>query len=337
MAVLDTTQVAAIANAYIVPDLRNQWKNFDALLTYLLDQQAAVKKVMGGSNDFKIPVVMHKANATGVYTGYDALNVDPNIQVRKGDLGWKFYYANMVVSDQELMMTENHEAARGLFDALLQNAKDSLRDDLGTDLYNTGTDSLKINGLRQVVDSADSYAGIDPATYTDWKAIEDSATTEVSLFAIGDVYVQAMSGAEAPDCGVTTKRVWWKIVSLLEEQKRYGTGEILEYGPKAGGKSGDYRSSNEPVHKYVHFMGAKLFPDDYCPGSGPGTADNHLFWLWSPGLRFLIHKNADFKVAKDKIRPINQDLSIIPIRFAGNLVCTKRKRQAKMSTLDPAA
>lgn len=330
---LDTAQITAIANNYIVPDLKQQWKNFDALLTYLLDQGAKVKKLMGGSNDFKIPIIMHKRNAVDPYSGYDVVDVTPNIQVRNGSLAWKFYYTNISLSDQELTMTENAEAAKGLFDIHKENAIASLRDEIGTDLYNTGSDSLRINGLRQIVDSTSSYAGVDPATYADWASIEDSATNEVSLFGIGDNYVQAMSGAEAPDIMVTTKRVWWKIVSLLEEQKRYGTGEVLAYGPDAAGGKSDVG----PVHKYVEFMGAKLFPDDYCPGSGPGTADNHLFGLWSPALRFIIHKDHDFAVAKDKIRPINQFTTVIPIRFAGNLVCTKRKRHMKLSALDPSA
>lgn len=334
MPALDTTQIAAIANAYIVPDMRQQWKNFDALLSYLLDQQAKVKKVMGGSNDFKIPMVTAKASAKGTYTGYDSVDVTPNIQVRKGDLGWKFYFANMVISDQELLMTENAEASKGLFDALKENALASLRDELGTDLYNTGSDSLRINGLRQVVDATSSYAGIDPATsgFGDWAAIEDSTTSEVSPFNLADVYAQAMDAGENPDCIVSTKRVWVKLQAQLEEQKRFGSGEILSYGADAAGAG----KSNDSVHKYIEFMGAKFFMDSYCPGTGPGTADNHLFMLWTPALRFIIHKDHDFAVAKDKIRPINQFVSIIPIRFAGNLVCTKRKRQAKMTVLDPA-
>jgi len=336
---LDTAQIAAIANAYIVPDVRQQWKDFDALLTYLLDMQGKAKKIMGGSNDFKIPVVMSKRDAIGPYSGYDVTDVTPNIQLRHGTLAWKFYYTNMVVSDEELTKTENAEAAKGLLDLLKENALFTLRDEIGTDLYNTGADALRINGLRQIVDSADSYAGLSPATYADWASIEDGATTEVSLYSIADNYAQAMEGSESPDCMVTNKRTWLKIVSLLEENKRFGSGEVLSYGPSAAGsKEGKrYQGGNESVHKYVEFMGAKLFPDSYCPGSGPGTADNHLFGLWSPSLRFIIHKDYDFAIAKDKIRPINQFVTVIPMRFAGNLVCTKRNRHFKMTALDPAA
>jgi hypothetical protein len=339
MPVLDTTQIAAMANPFIVPDLRQQWKAFDPLLTYLIDKQEKIKKVVGGSADFKIPMVMSKAIATGQYTGYDGLNIDPNIQIRKGDLGWKFYYANMVVSDQELMETENSEAARSLFDALLENAKMSLRDDVGTDLYGTGTDSLKITGLRAVCDNTNSYAGLSPVTYPNWAPITDTTTNEVTLFNLLDLYAQTFSGGEAPDISVTTPRVWIKIVSLLLSQKRYGTGEILEYGPSAATSSGSATGpgDNDAIHKYVVFMGTKLFPDEYCPGSGPGSSNNHLFFLWSPALRFLIHKNANFTVQEKKIRPINQDLSIVPIRFAGQLICTKRRRQCMATALDPAA
>lgn len=334
MPALDTTQIAAISNQYIVPDLRQQWKNFDSLLTYLLDQQAKVKKLMGGSNDFKIPVVMSKNTTKGPFSGYDALSVDPVIQLRYGTLAWKFYYGNLSISDQELAMTENSEAAKGLFDALKENMMASMRDELGTDIYNLGTDSLRINGLRQIVDSTTSYAGLDPATYTDWASIEDPVTSEVSLSSIGFNHIKACSGAEAPDVMVTTKHVWFKIMTLLQEQVRYKGGEVLTYGADlASGKEGE----GSPGHKYVEFMGAKLFMDDYCPGSVPGTADNHLFGLWSPALRFIIHKDWDFAVAKDKIRPINQNVTVVPIRFAGNLVATKRKRFYKMTGLDASA
>ena len=330
---LDTTMIAALANAYIIPDVKNQWKNFDALLTYLLEQQGKVKQLLGGEESFKIPLLMHKRSVVDPYTGYDVQDLSPNVQVRHGTLNWKWYYTNMIVSDEELARCQNAETTKGLLDVLKANALDTLRDEIGTDLYNTGTDAMRLNGLRQIVDATDSYAGISPATYADWAAIEDSTTNEVSLAAIANNYVQAMSGAEAPDVLASTKRIWIKVVQLLEEQKRFGSGQMLSWGPDAAGGKSD---KDSPAHKYVEFMGAKFFADDYCPGTAD-TADNHLFGLYTPALRFMIHKDYDFAIAKDKIRPVNQFVTVIPMRFAGNLVCLKRKRNFKMSALNNSA
>ena len=62
-----------------------------------------------------------------------------------------------------------------------------------------------------------------------------------------------------------------------------------------------------------------------------GIPASHGYFINSNYLELVAHKDADLE-EMDALHPVNQDGSIIPILWMGNLVCSNRKQQGVMKT-----
>jgi hypothetical protein len=59
---------------------------------------------------------------------------------------------------------------------------------------------------------------------------------------------------------------------------------------------------------------------------GTGITASHAFFINTNYLGLTVHRDADLEVMDD-MRPINQDGSVTPILWMGNLICSNRKLQ----------
>ena len=65
--------------------------------------------------------------------------------------------------------------------------------------------------------------------------------------------------------------------------------------------------------------------DVYFDGNS-GIPASHAYFLNSNYIELVVHRDADMEVLEDQ-RPINQDGSVIPILWMGNLTLSNRKMQ----------
>ena len=65
--------------------------------------------------------------------------------------------------------------------------------------------------------------------------------------------------------------------------------------------------------------------DVYFDGNS-GIPSSHAYFLNSNYIELVVHRDADMEVLEDQ-RPINQDGSVIPILWMGNLTLSNRKQQ----------
>ena len=57
-----------------------------------------------------------------------------------------------------------------------------------------------------------------------------------------------------------------------------------------------------------------------------GIPANHMYFLNTNYLQLVVHQDADMEIM-DEMRPVNQDGSVTPILWMGNLTCSNRKQQ----------
>ena len=59
---------------------------------------------------------------------------------------------------------------------------------------------------------------------------------------------------------------------------------------------------------------------------GSGIPSSRMYFINTAYLGLCVHRDADLEVMDD-VRPVNQDGSVTPILWMGNLVCSNRKQQ----------
>jgi hypothetical protein len=75
------------------------------------------------------------------------------------------------------------------------------------------------------------------------------------------------------------------------------------------------------------FTSLKYKNADVIFDGGSGIPNSHMYFLNTDYLELVVHKDANLSV-QDDMKPYNQDATVIPILWMGNLSCTNRRLQA---------
>jgi hypothetical protein len=232
---------------------------------------------------------------------------------------------------------ENQSAAglRNLVRDSMKNGYDTIADKLGKGLYNTGAAggpvgasfASAVDGLPMIIDSGSTYAtlldqngnvegAIDPATYTWWASTEKSTSEALSLNAGTDLgmyraYNSCIYGNEKPNMILTTMALFEKYIQLMAGAVIYRSDELLDAG-----------FSN------AMFQDAPVTWDNFC---NSGT-------MYFVNTKFLKLRPASWCAESVTTEPAmdmtaNGLLATAALLWwDGNLVCTSRRHQAKMTS-----
>ena len=74
------------------------------------------------------------------------------------------------------------------------------------------------------------------------------------------------------------------------------------------------------------FVTLKYKNADVLFDGNSGIPANHMYFLNTNYLQLVVHQDADMEIM-DEMRPVNQDGSVTPILWMGNLTCSNRKQQ----------
>jgi len=127
-----------------------------------------------------------KTTSAGSFGARDIVATAPNEFAMRPSLDWGGFYASVSLDINEQDSNQSPEAIVNLLEAKVQNATETLEDEIGTGLYSAGTDSNGIVGLKQAVCTSSgasgqgvsaTYANIARGTYSWWDSNLDSDTT----------------------------------------------------------------------------------------------------------------------------------------------------------------
>jgi len=194
--------------------------------------------------------------------------------------------------------------------------KDEFYEGFSDDIWaTTARPTNGIERLNTIVDAADTYAGIAVADDANWKAVEDSTNTTLTLRLLQGLRNDATFGKSKPSYHFTTRDLLSKYESILQPHVRYDSSDVkraLDLGFDA-----------------VSFYGAAVMADPHIPA-------NYWFGLDLDSFELRTHPEFAFTVSDWKeMHQAGFPHAVSKIMTATcQLVCKLRKTSFKCSALN---
>jgi len=256
------------------------------------------------------------------YSGYDVLNVSASDVLTSAEFQWRQVAMNVVASGLEKRINMGDTRIINLVKSRIKNATRTFRNNFSFDMYSDGTLANQINGLQALVSDAGTgtVGGIDSSTWTFWQnkvqsaaapiqgggAVTVSATTIETQIML-PLWLELVRGDDQPDL-IVASNDWYSFFEASQVSlKRYASDGTA--GKGAGGFVG------------LMYKKAKVIYD-----GGSGIPAAHMYFLNTDYFKMKVHPDANLTVLEDA-KPYNQDASVVPIIWMGNLTISNRALQ----------
>ena len=301
--------LSAITRDTYLPGLVDQIYDSNPLLKRL----RAKGDFVSGGEAIRQPLLFAKNTAKGSYSGFDILSTQPTEKLANSVLPWAHYYVNISIAHTDLLKNMNNKAGIiSLLEAELASAELDMGDQLGTGLYDNGSDGDGIVGLREVLGTSRTYAGIDSSTNTWWDSQEitttltlanlaDSTTSAYIITQFRDMMGNCTIGKDFPTLILVTQAVWNVMWSEI-------------YGKTTYFIDGLHPDLTEVGFRAFDFMGAAMVVDSHVP-------TGFAFFLNEKYISLKVHPDDDFFFEEFQ-KPTNQRVHIAKIYWSGQLTCS---------------
>lgn len=254
------------------------------------------------------------------YSGYEVLNTDASDVLSAAEYSWRQASVNVVINGLEERQNSGEAAVLDLLESRIRNAMRTMSNNISTGVYSdgTGTSGKEIDGLQAIV--ADSPAtgtvgGINAANFAFWRNFSFDATTDGGAAAsaaniigyMNTVYNTVIRGTDKPDLIPADLNYFGFYQDALQSQQRFTNDNAK------GGADGGFVE--------LMYASAPVILDD-----GSGIPTDHMYFLNTEFLSLDVHEDANFTPRGGK-ESFNQDATLVPVIFMGNLTCSNRERQ----------
>lgn len=299
-------QVTAITQKKFIPKMVDNIFDSNPLM------QRSKKKgwydTLDGGERIVVPLIYATTSASGWYSGAQTLDTSDNQNISAAEYLWKQLYANITIRRDEELKNSGDSQILSLVKNKVKIAEKTMVDSLGTGLYNDGSDSSAIAGLRSIVATANTVGGISQSTNSWWQSKTDTTTTVLTIPAMQTIHTQCTVDNDSPTVGVATRTIYDLYYNLLQPQQRFSDSEVAK-----GGFSS------------LMFNGVPIIADSHCPSS-------HLFFLNEDYLNLYVHKDENMRM-EDFQKPINQNVKVAKIYFMGALCSSNNRLHGKFSAI----
>lgn len=308
---LDSTlnSINSITKKYFFPKLVDQVSTSMPLIMEL-KKRGRLETVDGGS-DLRVPVRYTRNTSRGNYSGSETLNIAYVEKKFALIFDWKQKYVSVTITGLDKLKNAGSSKVIDHVKSEMEAAEQDMMDLFGTGIYSDGsTDPEDITGARAFLSTTATYAGISQSSNSWLQAKADTSTTTLTLSTLQTRYEAAAEPPDVPNYGTTTATLFSAYMNLLQPQQRFSNTEIANAG-----------FSN------VLYRGMPLVEDSYCPSS--------YLILWNlKHVKLVSHKDrnfpGDFTGFKE---PVNQDVSVGQILWAGEMICEQPRKQGFFSAL----
>lgn len=302
---LTYNQISAITQSKIVPKMIDNIFDSNPLL-----QRARKKfytKVDGGTSILQ-PLNYAQISAGGWYSGADTLSTTDNDVFTAAEYQWKQIYKNISISRLDELKNSGDAAILKFVKQKVMIAEKSIQDDMGTGLYNAGTDPKAIGGLRLILSTSSTVGGISQTTYSWWAAQVDSSTTTLTLAAMQSRDNACSIGNDGPTVIMTTRTLYNSLYGLYQPQQRFMDSETAK-----GGFSS------------LMFNAKPVVVDSHAPAS-------HMAFLNEDYLNLYYHPDENFRFEPFQ-KPVNQNVKVAKIYWAGAFGSSNNRMHGLMSAV----
>ena len=294
-------------------EVKDNLSTRNALMKYM-EKRGNIRKEDGGLSI--VCPLDYAANGTYQrYSDYDTLDISASEVLSAAEYQWRQVAINVVASGMEIRKNSGEAQIIKLVAARIKNAMRTFKNNFSIDLYSDGSLTNQINGLAAIVadTNTNTVGGINATTWTFWQntvssagtlSVTPSATTIENGLMLPTWLLLDRGPDDQPDLIVMSNNYYTFFETSQVSLKRYTDAESAN----AGFSTLKYKSAD------VIFDG------------GSGILTSHAFFLNTNYLGLSVHQDADLEVMDD-MRPVNQDASVTPILWMGNLTCSNRKMQ----------
>jgi hypothetical protein len=250
------------------------------------------------------------------YSGYETLNITPSDVFSAAEYGWKQAAVNVSWSGLEnRIQNAGAEASIKLVAARIRNAERTMANQISIGIYSDGTGSAgkQITGLQsQVADTPTTgiVGGINRANFAFWQnqtvTITSSDSTSELFTDMRTLWTACSRGNDRPDmivAGATLYNTFWaglsdiqRITSASEGVRGFRSLAFLDVpvvldGGQATGNAIDW---------------------------GGGLSATRMYFLNTNFIYWSVHSQTNM-VPMDEKMSLNQDATVVPLLWAGNL------------------
>lgn len=307
-------------------ELADNVTNNNALLAKLR-MRGNVRPVSGGS--VILEEIMYNDTTTAnvnSYSGYEAINIQPNSPISAAQFNMKQYAAAVTMSGLEMLQNSGRERMIDLMEGRLKVAEAQLMNRIATDIYGDGTGNggKNIDGLQAAVSSSatGTYGGISRTTWTFWANQRFRCTTTGGATVTASniqTYLNratalAVRNNDSPDLYVMDNVMWGFFTASMQAIQRV----MDERMAGLGFATMKYWSGGTD---------ATIVLDGGLTGSDTHVGSTIAYLLNTKYLSFRPHRDRNFVPIGGERQSVNQDAIVKLIGWAGNLTCSSPRLQ----------
>jgi hypothetical protein len=263
------------------------------------------------------------------YSGYETLNISPSDVFSAAEYSWKQAAVNVSWSGLENRIQNAGDAASiKLVASRIRNAERTMANQISIGIYSdgTGTAGKQITGLQaQVADapSTGTVGGINRANFAFWQnqnvTITSTDNTSELAADMRTLWSACSRGNDKPDlivAGATLYDLFWADMQSIQRVTSAGSGN-------KGFTELEFRGI--PVHlDGGQATGGAL---DW----GGGLSATRMYMLNTSYIYWSVH-SATNMVPMDEKMSLNQDATVVPLLWAGNLTMSNAGLQGVLHT-----
>lgn len=275
----------------------------------------SAKESQTGGESLVVRMNLGKGNSGTMAGGYGTFGTDPSDTIRQTRANWKHYWANITLSDYEMLVNSGPEKLIDTMEFETRLAMRTLAFDLASHVYSNSGSSERITDLPTIVSANDAVQGLSGATYTGFNSRGTSArgTAPGSIsFAGGGFAAQGLSDMRTAWHNASEGSVAPNVILSSYSELEYYEAQLQPEMRFTSRQAGDATFASL-AYKTVPWLA-----DDLAPA---GT-----IWLLNVGMGISLKvlSGADFN-AKPFQRPTNQEVMVSEIQFKGQLCVKNRK------------
>lgn len=294
-------------------EIKDNLSNRNAFLKYMMKR--GNMRTEDGGLTIATPLD-YQANGTYQrYSDWDVLNITASDTISSAEYQWRQIALNVVASGRELRINSGEARIINLAKGRMKNAIRTFNNNFSSDLYSSGSLTNQVNGLQAIIadTNTNTVGGIDASIWPFWQnTVYDASVNSVTPSA-----TTIENGLMLP--------LWLSIDRGPDDQPDLIVADNLYYQYFEGSQT-SLKRYNDKTNADAGFVTLKYKNADVIYDGNSGIPAAHMYFINTNYLELVVHQDADLEVV-DEQRPINQDGSVIPILWMGNVTCSNRKQQ----------
>jgi hypothetical protein len=295
-------------------EIKDNISNRNALLKYI-NKRGNTRKEDGGLT-IATPLDYQSNSTYQRYSDWDTLNISQSDVISSAEYQWRQIAINVVASGRELRINSGDSRIINLAKGRIKNAIRTFNNNFSSDLYSAGSLTNQVNGVQAIIadTNTNTVGGIDASAWPFWQNTVISAAT-----------LSVTPSATTIENGLMLP-AWLSVDRGPDDQPDLIVADNTYYQYYEGSQVSLKRYSDENKVS-GGFVSLKYKNADVLYDGNSGIPSSHMYFCNTNYLELVVHQDADLEVMDD-MRPVNQDGSVTPILWMGNLVCSNRKLQA---------